>query len=105
MPDEDKTIKIIHDPEGVKLVDKIFERYVRRGEDGNYAHRPAFHIALDRMILSFGGKPYEEDADGKKVDDGEDQGADIHDADAAEEEVASIDDVRDALRRVLARNK
>ena len=103
MPDPKHELRILSDATGQKLADKIFDLY-----KGNLSNRAAFHIALDRLLSEMGCKAAEsEDADEaeEEIDD-DDADEDIHGGhpdDEEEAEIASIDDVKDALRRVVAR--
>lgn len=99
MPDPKHELRILSDAAGQKLADKLFDLY-----KGSLSNRAAFHIALDRLLSEMGCKA----AESAEADEAEDEidDEDIHGGhpdDEEEAEIASIDDVKDALRRVVAR--
>lgn len=104
MPDPKHELRIISDAAGQKLADKLFDLY-----KGSLSNRAAFHIALDRLLSEMGCKAAEKEEADDAEDEIEDDDADEdvhggHPDDEDEVETASIDDVKDALRRVLARS-
>lgn len=74
-------LHVIVDAEGRKIVEKLFDRYVR-GDRDDFSRHPEFMIAIDRLVSEFGGVPAQrEDEDGEPVSDDEDdydQDEDLH---------------------------
>jgi hypothetical protein len=98
-------LKVLIDPKGHKIMETIFETYIRR-ESGNMSRAPEFYLALDRLVSEFGGEPIPEkeikhnpksDADfvNKNTGDDDDGDVDIH------EENSSVDTVKNAILKML----
>jgi hypothetical protein len=89
-------LRVIVDQTGRKMVDKIFEIYVRR-EKGDYSRFPEFLLAVDRLVSEFGGlslPPDEEDDH-----DADDAGGDDYEPDEDLHE-SSFDEVASMKRAV-----
>lgn len=99
MPDPKHELRIIKDASGQKLADKLFELY-----EGDRANRAAFHIALDRLLSEMSCKPVATDKEDDVAEEDYDDDEDLHGESPADEETASIDEVKDALRRVISRS-
>jgi hypothetical protein len=99
VPDPKHELRILKDAAGQKLADKMFDRY-----KGNLSNKAAFHIALDRLLSEMACRPFEEEGEDDAPEDDYDEDEDLHADDAAGEETASVDVVKEALKRVLARS-
>ena len=98
-PSPSHQLRVILDPTGHKMGQKLYESYVSRiGK--SYGRFPEFMIALDRLISEFGGTPLppdeEDEARPAKKDYGDE---DLH------EDTASVDEVKAAIRALLIRGK
>lgn len=91
---------VVIDPTGRKLIEKLFETYIRR-EKGSYKRLPEFMLAVDRCVSEFGGEPLppdeEDDHDPNDAEPGYDDDEDIHEEDSSE-----VDSVKMAIASVLA---
>lgn len=99
MPDPKHELRILKDAPGQKLADKLFELY-----EGDRANRAAFHIALDRLLSEMSCKPVASEKEAEDDAEDYDDDDDLHGESPADEETASIDEVKDALRRVISRS-
>src|SRR4051812_33974968 len=91
-------LRILIDPSGRKLAEKIFEEYIRR-ETGDFSRFPEFMLALDHLVSEFGGEPLPEKKEDQhnpkssskpKEFEGDDADVDIH------AEHSSVDYVKNA---------
>jgi len=80
-------LRILVDPMGRKIADKLYEEYINRDKKHGARH-PEFLLALDRLISAFSGMPLPDEEDDRKRPDEDEEDEyepdqDIH-ADAEE---------------------
>jgi hypothetical protein len=85
-------MRVVIDAEGQRVIDKLFDKYVLQGDE-DLRRKHEFHIALDRLLSEFGGRPAapeDEDEDAEPYDDDTDPDMDLGEDYDEDEETAAI---------------